>query len=330
MSQLFAGLTSRLYESLGFDAWDKHRLASGQTDAANPGIAGVTTDRGYTGHEHLDALGLVNMNARIYDPQLGRFLSPDPLVSAVDDMQDFNRYSYAWNNPLAVTDPNGEREYEEPGDGSRPGAISHGYDRDFRNDWAATFARDNEGLTASERNNFSQGVQGESTDSVKLALGPGAGGYGSSRPNMPDLPGYETTGQRLARWLSENLSPSGAIRGFGIAMEQVQSALGGPSESLSSGGTNSGVKAPVSGATQGDDTGRGTRIWTKPGGLDEANKDFDKMNPSNVANKGNGVRVGTLEDGRRVIVRPNSSDGRPTIEIQRPNGRRADDKIRYD
>lgn len=84
------------------------------------------------------------------------------------------------------------------------------------------------------------------------------------------------------------------------------------------------------GATEGEKTGGGTRTWTKPGGFDEANKDFDKMNPSNVGDKGNGVRVGTLEDGRRVIVRPDSTDGRPTIEIQRPDGKRAGDKIRYD
>lgn len=34
--------------------------------------------RGYTGHEHLTQFGLINMNARLYDPALGRFLSPDP------------------------------------------------------------------------------------------------------------------------------------------------------------------------------------------------------------------------------------------------------------
>jgi RHS repeat-associated protein len=89
------------------------------------------------------------------------------------------------------------------------------------------------------------------------------------------------------------------------------------------------VEPPVPGATQGEKTGGGTRTWEKPGGFDEANKDFDKMNPSNVDDKGNDVRVGTLEDGRRVIVRPDSSDGRPTIEIQRPDGKRAGDKIRY-
>ena len=48
------------------------------------------------------------MNARLYDPVIGRFLSPDPYVQAPYFSQNFNRYSYAWNNPLRYTDPNGE------------------------------------------------------------------------------------------------------------------------------------------------------------------------------------------------------------------------------
>ncbi|WP_147694240.1 RHS repeat domain-containing protein [Vogesella mureinivorans] len=102
------GSSGQLLESLGFDAWGKRRYASGQTDAANPGIAGQTTDRGYTGHEHLDELGLINMNARIYDPLLGRFLSPDPEVTDEERMQNYNRYAYVMNNPLSYTDPSGE------------------------------------------------------------------------------------------------------------------------------------------------------------------------------------------------------------------------------
>lgn len=65
-------------------------------------------DRGYTGHEHIDGLGLINMNGRMYDPLLGRFLSPDPYVQAPTDPQNFNRYSYCLNNPLKYTDPSGE------------------------------------------------------------------------------------------------------------------------------------------------------------------------------------------------------------------------------
>ena len=49
------------------------------------------------------------MNARLYDPALGRFLSPDPYVQEMDFSQNFNRYSYCLNNPLRYTDPSGEK-----------------------------------------------------------------------------------------------------------------------------------------------------------------------------------------------------------------------------
>ena len=64
--------------------------------------------RGYTGHEHLTEFGLINMNARLYDPILGRFLGIDPYVSTPDFAQGYNRYSYCLNNPLIYTDPSGE------------------------------------------------------------------------------------------------------------------------------------------------------------------------------------------------------------------------------
>ena len=69
---------------------------------------GVLFGRGYTGHEHLPWFGLINMNARLYDPILGRFLSPDPYVVNTGFSQDFNRYTYARNNPFLYTDQNGE------------------------------------------------------------------------------------------------------------------------------------------------------------------------------------------------------------------------------
>ncbi len=48
------------------------------------------------------------MNARLYDPLLGRFLSPDPYVQAPDFTQNYNRYIYCLNNPLKFTDRSGE------------------------------------------------------------------------------------------------------------------------------------------------------------------------------------------------------------------------------
>ena len=64
--------------------------------------------RGYTGHEYLPWFGLVNVNARLYDPAIGRFLSPDPYVQMPDFTQNFNRYAYAFNNPMKFVDPDGE------------------------------------------------------------------------------------------------------------------------------------------------------------------------------------------------------------------------------
>ena len=63
--------------------------------------------RGYTGHEHLDEFKLIDMNGRMYDPLLARFLSPDPFVQMPDFSQNFNRYTYCLNNPLIYTDPSG-------------------------------------------------------------------------------------------------------------------------------------------------------------------------------------------------------------------------------
>jgi len=63
--------------------------------------------RGYTGHEHLQAFDLINMNGRVYDPVLARFLSPDPFVQFPGIADGWNRYGYVMNNPMKFTDPSG-------------------------------------------------------------------------------------------------------------------------------------------------------------------------------------------------------------------------------
>ena len=65
-------------------------------------------DRGYSGHEHLPWFGLINMNARLYDPAIAQFISPDPYIQDIENSQNHNRYSYALNNPLMYRDENGE------------------------------------------------------------------------------------------------------------------------------------------------------------------------------------------------------------------------------
>jgi uncharacterized protein RhaS with RHS repeats len=47
------------------------------------------------------------MQQRYYDPQMGRFLSTDPVASEETTGDNFNRYWYARNSPLLLTDPDG-------------------------------------------------------------------------------------------------------------------------------------------------------------------------------------------------------------------------------
>lgn len=98
-----------LVAEYSYDAWGRLRnpetlevYAKGEEPAL------IIGDRGYTGHEHLIWFGLINMNARLYDPVTGRFLSPDPYVQRPDFTQNFNRYAYALNNPLKYMDQDGE------------------------------------------------------------------------------------------------------------------------------------------------------------------------------------------------------------------------------
>lgn len=103
-----ANADGSLKQELSYDAWGRLRNPATQVAFAPGSQPALFLGRGYTGHEHLTWFGLINMNARLYDPALGRFLSPDPYVQMPDFTQNFNRYSYALNNPLIYVDPNGE------------------------------------------------------------------------------------------------------------------------------------------------------------------------------------------------------------------------------
>lgn len=69
--------------------------------------AGSANTRWYTGHSQDKATGLIYTGARWYDPQIGRFLSTDPQGFSHTNLQSFNRYAYANNNPYRYVDPDG-------------------------------------------------------------------------------------------------------------------------------------------------------------------------------------------------------------------------------
>jgi RHS repeat-associated protein len=91
-----------------YDPWGRQRNPATQQAYAPDVAPALLLGRGYAGHEHLPMFGLINMNARLYDPVLGRFLSPDPYVQAPNFSQNFNRYTYCLNNPLMYVDQDGE------------------------------------------------------------------------------------------------------------------------------------------------------------------------------------------------------------------------------
>jgi RHS repeat-associated protein len=97
--------TGAAVERDSYDAWGKRRQPGGADDPS--GSITSQTTRGFTSQEHLADVGLINFNARIYDPMVGRFLSADSIVPNPTDPQSFNRYGYVRNRPLSATDPSG-------------------------------------------------------------------------------------------------------------------------------------------------------------------------------------------------------------------------------
>ena len=94
--------TGAVIERLAYDPWGKRRYPNGLADNADS-VVGVNTERGYTLHEHLDEIGVIHMNGRVYDPLIGRFMSADPFVQSPGNLQSFNRYAYVMNNPLGYS-----------------------------------------------------------------------------------------------------------------------------------------------------------------------------------------------------------------------------------
>jgi RHS repeat-associated protein len=99
-------------ERMAYEPFGKRRNVNGATDVYGT-LTPATTDRGFTEHEGMDEVGLINMNGRVYDPALGRFMSADPNVPYPNLSQSYNRYSYVQNNPLGGIDPSGFVDYTE-------------------------------------------------------------------------------------------------------------------------------------------------------------------------------------------------------------------------
>ncbi|QSX37218.1 tandem-95 repeat protein [Shewanella sedimentimangrovi] len=159
--------------------------------------------RGFTDHEHLQEQQLIHMNGRIYDFNVGRFLSVDPFLQMPENSQSANPYSYILNNPMSGTDPTGYRSVRSGGaDSWRTNELLgdvRGTDfpseEEFRrmNDWVKGAAH-GFGLANGEKNDEKgESVTGNKStkESDSSTNQSGAGGT----PKPTDSDGWEYVGQ---------------------------------------------------------------------------------------------------------------------------------------
>ena len=103
-------------EKYAYDPWGARR------DPANWQLkdtrTSFITNRGYTGHEHMDAFGIINLNGRVYDPLTAMFFSPDPFIQEPGNWLNYNRYGYCMNNPTGYIDPSGYQAIKQTENGN--------------------------------------------------------------------------------------------------------------------------------------------------------------------------------------------------------------------
>jgi RHS repeat-associated protein len=103
----FAGSAIAATDDLGAVLWKENYTPFG--DRAVKAVAGANNRQFFTGKPVDGETGLSYFGARYYDPVVGRFMGVDPLVFRDADIQSFNRYAYANNNPYKNIDPDGRR-----------------------------------------------------------------------------------------------------------------------------------------------------------------------------------------------------------------------------
>ncbi len=99
-----SGGIARLSDRVRYDPFGERRNPNALSTPAslNHSLPSAT----FTGHESDDEFALTNMRGRIYDPRVGRFLSPDPIL-ATSTAQGLDRFSYVRNDPINSVDPSG-------------------------------------------------------------------------------------------------------------------------------------------------------------------------------------------------------------------------------
>jgi RHS repeat-associated protein len=202
---------------------------------------------GFTGQRYVSSIGIYDYGARWYDPELGRFLSPDSVVPTVYDPQSVNPYSYVRNNPLNRIDPTGNFDW---------GGLWGGFTGFFSNIFApignafTSAGGSFDSFMDSVGNGFqidslSFGFGGGGLPQVQVQFGPGAQAATSSAPSQgslrSDVQGYAQVQSNLVRrgaiddayatgmifeYALERSGPEGALNNVSAVLSDVAGRFG--------------------------------------------------------------------------------------------------------
>ena len=306
--------TGQNFAELQYDAW-------GQPVSPNKL---VNNDHGnyvfatFTGHIYDTTLDIYFAEARFYDATNRTWLAMDPIKDGL------NWYQYASSNPTTYWDPTGL-------------AVSYYSELTCSaNVTGADFnpiIRTGVGLSAGVMIGMADAIPsisqwlpsfgqliGSAKDVLVGLAGVGAGAGSAVLAGAVSIP--------VAGWVALGVGAIaivGVVIYANIADDETSNTPVSPREKV-----DDDLGQILEGAEPGRTTKGRTKQWEKSGGFEQAEEDYRNMNPQDSreieTRYGTGY-TGVLEDGSKINVRPGSSYGEPTLEIQRPNGSRT--KIRY-
>ncbi|HET7085144.1 MAG TPA: FG-GAP-like repeat-containing protein [Rhizomicrobium sp.] len=237
-------------QRLAYDAWGKPRGSAACGTMNSP----ITT-RGFTNQEEMPTPCLVNLNARIYDASIGKFLAPDSVIPDPYDGQSFNRYTYVRNNPLSFTDPTGHFYNSTNADDPN---VNHCDFSSFcssivlfpsENDILRSLTQYINQVTAAFNAGFNNAVQQNLNQSQQTATGDNSAAQGAVAKSNQTVGGGSAAGQFAQGWARTPFDySSGGTEYVGnnytpiIRSSSTPPALYGPL--VNQGGFNNGVYYP--------------------------------------------------------------------------------------
>jgi len=310
----------------------------------------INVNHKYTSQELDGSIGLYFYNARYYDPILGRFISPDPIVPDPANPQMLNRYAYVGNNPINYTDPSGYWRVswlEEPMDGIRENERVQGVvltvvgvvtvtvtaiaAPECYPCWATGAAMIGNGIDMINEVEPRGVSVGSSCSGTECGFWVAEGDFsnpmplGGTRQTDRDLQiavASSNTGENLTTLVVlpscyNKMSPEDCAA-------TVERGIGGlgPMASFT-------IPELIAGATSFKVTKTLIHVW-RSGGYDEAMRWFKGLTVDASKRGADGaVKWADVPGVGTVVVRPTSKTGPPTLEIQRESLGMMDIKVRF-